>query len=127
MAKQQPLLDVAKSQANATEREAAVQVSRHAEALFAEDGLEAFPEEGTDDKTVQGPDTGEIPFSDAEATIATLAVIELGLAGQGETGNFPPGGLHDGSDPNQSQTSTENDRASSRPKPAASRSTHHHP
>lgn len=61
-----------------------VRNARHGERLAQGNQPDSFPEEGTDDKMVQHGDTGEHPFSDAEALSATKAVIAAGLSGTGK-------------------------------------------
>lgn len=69
-----------------------VDVAEHAERQQAQNQPDPFPEEGTDDKTVQGPERGDEALSEGEAVRATKAVIAAGLSGGGKTSaNWPDG------------------------------------
>lgn len=77
-----------------------VDVARTAERQQANDQPDPFPEEGTDEKTVQGP-LHDKPLSEDEAVTATRAVIDAGLSGSGKTAadwsdGRPPEALDDG-------------------------------
>jgi len=69
-----------------------VDVAENAERQQALNQPDPFPEEGTDDKTVQGPERGDRALSDGEAVRATRAVIATGLSGGGKTSADWPDG-----------------------------------
>jgi hypothetical protein len=69
-----------------------VAVAEHAERQQAQNQPDPFPEEGTDDKTVQGPERGDGALSEGEAVRATKAVIAAGLSGGGKTSADWPDG-----------------------------------
>lgn len=69
-----------------------VAVAEHAERQQVQNQPDPFPEEGTDDKTVQGPERGDEALSEGEALRATKAVIAAGLSGGGKTSADWPDG-----------------------------------
>jgi len=82
------MTDAMETETRATDTD--VDVAEHAERQQAQNQPDPFPEEGTDDKTVQGPARGDQPLSDGEAVRATKAVIAAGLSGGGKTSdNWP--------------------------------------
>lgn len=84
------MTDAVNTETRATETD--VDVAEHAERQQAQNQPDPFPEEGTDDKTVQGPARGDQPLSEGEALRATKAVIAAGLSGGGKTSADWPDG-----------------------------------
>lgn len=84
------MTDAVNTETRATETD--VDVAEHAERQQAQNQPDPFPEEGTDDKTVQGPERGDKALSEGEALRATKAVIAAGLSDGGKTSADWPNG-----------------------------------
>ena len=84
------MTDAVKSEPRASDTD--VDVAEHAERQQALNQPDPFPEEGTDDKTVQGPERGDRALSEGEVVRATKAVIATGLSAGGKaSADWPDG------------------------------------
>lgn len=76
-----------------------VDVAVHGETRAEANKMDSFPEEGTDDKMVRPADTGDEPFSDAEAVEATQKAIKAEGHGGGTLHDIvPPAAQQEDSD-----------------------------